>query len=54
MSNLYVDASLTRVGGCWDKAIYAIPVGLIIDLPMHLGMLNVFIAPSVWKEGLAA
>ena len=58
ITNIFVDASLTGVGGYWVDLIYAVPLGRIGDLPgncsiVHLEMVNVFVALNLWKQRLA-
>ena len=57
INNLFVDASLSGVGGIWEGAVYAVPLGFIQGLPLHctivhLEMINVFIALNLLKHKL--
>ena len=57
ITNLYVDACLTGMGGSWGSRVYALPVQTISYLPIncsivHLEMVNVFIALNLWKSDL--
>ena len=57
VNDLFVDASLSGVGGIWEGSVYAIPLDFIQGLPLHctivhLEMINVFIALNLWKHKL--
>ena len=48
---LHIDASLTGLGGVWNKEIYCTPVFPIIGLSLkivHLEMLNIVVALRPW------
>ena len=50
---LYVDASLTGLGGVWQNQVYATPIFDIYDTPLkivHLEMLNLVIALKLWAH----
>ena len=58
ITNVFVDASLTGVGGVWDEMVYAVPLARLQNLPprcsiVHLEMVNVFVALNLWKLRLA-
>ena len=58
VTDLYVDACLTGVGGAWGEIVYALPLSSIPQVPIphsivHLEMVNVFIAINLWKHELS-
>ena len=58
ITNIFVDASLTGIGGVWSELVYAVPVSRLTGLPVHcsivhLEMINVFVALSLWSKRLA-
>lgn len=57
ITDLYVDACLTGVGGPWRRLEYALPLSRIPFLPtlctiVHLEMINIFIGLNLWKHRL--
>ena len=57
ITNLYVDACLTGIDGCWGRHVYSLPTHTIPYLPahcsiVHLEMINVFVALNLWKREL--
>ena len=57
ITNLYVDACLTDMGGSLGRLVYALPLQIIPNLPahcniVHLEMINVFMALNLWKKDL--
>ena len=58
ITNLYVDACLTGMGGALGSSVYALAVTSIPHLPspctiVHLEMVNVFIALNIWRQALS-
>ena len=58
ITDIFVDASFTGIGGVWGDLVYAVPVGRLTGLPVHcsivhLEMINMFVALSLWSERLA-
>ena len=58
ITNLYIYACLTGVGGAWGNLVYALPLERLVSLPIpctivHLEMINVYIALSLWKHNMA-
>ena len=50
---LYVDASLTGLGGVWSNRVYAAPVIQLVKLDLkivHLEMLNILVALRKWNQ----
>ena len=57
VNDLFVDASLSGVGGIWSGSVYALPLNFIQSLPLHytivhLEMINVFTALNLWRHKL--
>ena len=57
ITNLYVDACLTGMGGSWGRLVYALPLQVVPNLPSncnveHLEIINVYIALNLWKKEL--
>ena len=57
ITNLYVDACLTGMGGSWGRLVYALPLHVIPILPpnctiVNLEMINVYITLNLWKKEL--